>query len=187
MASLQIADLTGPPSPPPRRSQEVAAALVAVTTFWEFLRGDTGLPRPSAWRQMLLAAPERGPQPPSQPPTSPLPCLGGLWSGSLSLRDVSPGRAQPRGWVEGQRAGVSGGWGKLCPSLLQHPLQRPWGGGRLLSQPPPADPHPPPQMTMLIKPHRRGSENRGYRGREGGSASDRQLALSALTTRKLGE
>lgn len=107
----------------------MAAALVAVTTFWEFLRGDTGLPRPSAWRQMLQAAPERGPQPPSQPPTSPLPCLGGLWSGSLSLRDVSPGRAQPRVWVEGPRAGVSGGWGKLCPSLLQHPLQRPWGGG----------------------------------------------------------
>ena len=139
----------------------MAAALVAVTTFWEFLRGDTGLPRPSAWRQMLQATPERGPQPPKpaayltpallRRPLVRVPFLEGRLPGEGSAQGVG-GRTTSRsvGWV-----------GEALPLSASASPSEALGRGRLLSQPPPADPHPPPQVTMLIKPHRHGSENRG--------------------------
>lgn len=88
----------------------MAAASVAVTTFWELLEGDTDLPR--LLGEGLEADAQSGsrkgvPAPKPAAHLTPV-CLGGLWLGPLSLRDVYPGRAQPRGWAEGEQAGVLG-------------------------------------------------------------------------------
>ena len=94
---------------------------------------------------------------------------------------------------EGSAQGVGGGTtsrsvrqvgGSFAPLCFSISFRGPGEGG-VYSLSPLQQP-PTPQRTMLIKPHRHGSENRGYRGGEGDSASDRQLPVPALTMRSSG-
>lgn len=61
-------------------------------------------------------------------------------------------------------------------SASASPSEVPGRGAFTLSAP--SSPPPPPQMTVLIKAHRHGNENRGYRGGEGDSGFNvRQTAF----------